>query len=584
MASFGNVVAVVDRGVGTTLAVAATAGDEVITVDDVSKLTWPKGGIRIGSEWHTYLVDAAPDESVDVIDADEEDEGYDEQGTLTIVPLLTNSYDVDEPVIQYQQSEVKERIATVLLPDQQEQLVLQVPRGLWDRLPAGIRQRDLTPETVALEDVEGEWVMTDVVGEAPTVNAFYVDPNTLPATASAPAGAGADNLTYFSEAWANPGRVKLADDSWASAIGTSVTATVTAHNTGFQLPGTAANDSGTGSLPWSDVNNIKAKSGGGSGGFTGEGPTLATSATAGPGTGNTQRLQATNFNFAVPPGATITGITVEVTRGATSPILVFDAIVKLIKAGSIVGTDKSSAAAWPGDWESTTYGGDLWGTTWTPAQVNASDFGVSIQATHAASTLSFVDAIRVRVNYTTTSTTDHRSNTHFLMATGFNFGISNDALITAVTVEIERHASDDSGDDYVIDNEVRILSGGDVSAPAAHSAHWPLADQVETYSGQLWGLQLYPEDVNSSTFGVWLSADVNAGVTAFVDQIKVSVSYVGEEISDMSTDRLLEIGSGAGVIDDGGTPPPGVSSVALETDGDVLLTETSFLILEEDSE
>ena len=64
--------------------------------------------------------------------------------------------------------------------------------------------------------------------------------------------------------------------------------------------------------------------------------------------------------------------------------------------------------AMPGVWsvaETTqTYGGpsDLWGSTWTPAEINAGGFGVAFAATYTGATGSEaarVDAIRVTVHY-----------------------------------------------------------------------------------------------------------------------------------------------------------------------------------------
>ncbi len=515
MASFGNVTSVVERPVGTSLQTAALAGAGALVVDDVSKLTWPAGGLRIGTESFVYSIDVAPDQTVDVIDRDEDDQGVDEVGTVTLTGALLNGYDIDEPVVQFQESVVTERLATVLLPDQAEELVLRVPRHLWDRLPSDIRERDAAPETVALENVDGEWVMTDVVSEDPSVDASFIDISTLPTSTSlAPAGTGADDATFFDEAWTAPGNVTgTADNAYAHAIGTSATATVTPHNTGFRLPTAATDDSATGSVEWLDPVGILALGG------------LAASAF---GAGNTHRLQATDFGFSVPVGATITGVTARVTRRSANDRTGFDVIVKLIKGGSLVGTDNSSPAAWPITLTGANYGGDLWGTTLTPADVNASDFGVSIQATNTDTfdPLLVVDAIQVRVNYTTVSTTAFRSNTHFLKATNFTLGVPDDSTIIGVTVQIERHASDNTGDDYVADNQVRLTNGTDVSADAAKTGHWPTSDAIATYGGDLWGMELTSDDINNSAFGVLLSADVNFNVTAFVDAITISIAYV----------------------------------------------------------
>ncbi len=570
MASFGNVTSVVERPVGTTLALAASAGAGTVTVDDISKLTWPIGGMRIGNEWHTYYVDASPDPAVDVIDLDENDEGADEEGTLTITPALVGSYDVDEPVVQFQQTAVIERLATVMLPDQQEELVLRVPRGLWDRLPTGIRQRDLTPETVALEVAEGEWVMTDVVGEDPSLDGSYIDYTTLPIVSQPhSAGAGVSSSAFFTEPWANPNRVTDADDSWASATGTSTTATVTAHNTGFKLPTAADDDSAVGTTSWSTVNGILAVGG-----------NQAVDGSA----GNSHYLEATDFGFSVPVGATITGVFVQISRfqgGSHTTTEVADNHVKLIKGGVVSGTDKATDVAWPISQQAATYGGngDLWGLALTSADVNASDFGVALSVSDGEGHPKFVDWIKVKINYTTTSTTDHRSNTKFLVASGFHFTIPSEATVNAITVDIQRHASDNTGDDYATDNQIRVVAGGDVSPSVAHSAHWPTVDTVATYgSGNLWGFdELTADDINASNFAVWLSADVNAGVTAYVDLIQVTVAYVAPAI-DAPTQKLLDIGPSAPT-----PPPPPVDTflTLLESDDELLLETGDQLLSEE---
>ncbi len=512
------VTSIVERPVGTTLSAAAGPGDSVLTVDDISRFTWPTGGLRIGSEQFTYTIDAAADQATDVIDIDEDAAGADEAGTITLGGTVVGTYEVDEPVVQFQTTVVTERMATVLLPDQAEELLLRVPRGLWDRLPSNIRERDLAPETVAIEDVGGSWVMTDVVDEDPSIDASFINAATLPTTtAEKIAGTGAD-AGHFAEAWTAPGNVTANDTTYAHAIGSSSTAVITSHNTGMQLPTAAVNDSGSGSLPWSNPGRIEVK---------GATASLDTSAFSSIGTGNTQRLQASGFNFAVPPGATITGITVDVTRAAATAGVVFDAIVKLMKAGTIVGTDNSSAGAWSTAFADAIYGGDLWGTTWTPAQVNASDFGVSIQASYAVASYAMVDAVRIRINYTTVSTTSFRSNTNFLAASNFGLAVPPDSTITGITVRVGRHASDNLNDDYATDNQVKLVSPSlDVSTDHAAASHWPTSDAVATYGGDLWGSEWTSDDVNDPDFTVWLSANVNFNVTAFVDYISVTVSYV----------------------------------------------------------
>ncbi len=515
MASFGNVTSVVERPVGTTLQTAGTIGASSIVVDDISRLTWPAGGLRIGTQQMIYSIDAAPDQTVDTVDIDEDDPGSDEVGTITLGGTLSADYDVDEPVVQFQESVVTERVATVLLPGEMEELVLRVPRHLWDRLPADIRDRDAASETVALEDVEGEWVMTDVIDEDPSVDASFVNTLTLPqSTGGTICNTGGDQAGLFDEAWTAAGNITANDGVYAHAVGTSATAAVISHTTSFRLASVAADGSGVGSVAWGDID-----------GALDIGTTASASLLA---TGTSHYLELTDFGFSIPVGATITGVVVQINHGHTGGVVV-DSTVKLVKGGAITGTDQASGANWPNELQSLTYGGtsDMWGLALTPADVNASDFGVVLSATASGALLAaFVDYIRIKVSYTTTSTTSFRSNTHFIEGRNYNFAIPDEAVITGITAEVERHASNDSGDDYVRDNQVRLTNGTDSSNDYSTGIHWPTTDAIATYGGDLWGLPWTTDDINSANFGVLVSADVNFGSTAYIDFIRVTVAYV----------------------------------------------------------
>jgi hypothetical protein len=116
-------------------------------------------------------------------------------------------------------------------------------------------------------------------------------------------------------------------------------------------------------------------------------------------------LDSTGFGFAVPATASIDGITVTVERKASVSSTFKDGSVYLLKAGAPVGTNHLGNVFWTTSDVVTTYGtaSDLWGTTWTPAQVNASNFGLRFMAHNyhasSASTAS-VDQVTITVNYT----------------------------------------------------------------------------------------------------------------------------------------------------------------------------------------
>jgi hypothetical protein len=93
-------------------------------------------------------------------------------------------------------------------------------------------------------------------------------------------------------------------------------------------------------------------------------------------------LTLTGYGFAVPTSATITGIIVSVFRYAAASGVCTTQLVQLVKAGSAVGLNMAETNAWGGGASTAGYGGltSLWGTTWTPAQINNTGFGVAIQA------------------------------------------------------------------------------------------------------------------------------------------------------------------------------------------------------------
>jgi len=122
----------------------------------------------------------------------------------------------------------------------------------------------------------------------------------------------------------------------------------------------------------------------------------------------TQYLTAQNFGFSIPSGAAICGIEVEVQRHAGGLIIgssIKDNSVKIIKNGSVTGSEQSAAASWPGADAYATFGGaaNQWGTAWTPADINAPGFGVAISAklsvAAAVFLTSYIDHIRITVYY-----------------------------------------------------------------------------------------------------------------------------------------------------------------------------------------
>lgn len=102
------------------------------------------------------------------------------------------------------------------------------------------------------------------------------------------------------------------------------------------------------------------------------------------GGGVTPALLVSNFGFAVPANAIIKGFAVAVERSHNGSGLTTldDNSVRLMKALSAVGSNLATGTNWGTSDSTATYGNstNMWGTTWTVAEVNNSGFGLSLAA------------------------------------------------------------------------------------------------------------------------------------------------------------------------------------------------------------
>lgn len=118
----------------------------------------------------------------------------------------------------------------------------------------------------------------------------------------------------------------------------------------------------------------------------------------------TYYLKATGFGFTIPAGSTINGIVADVQRekgGISQGIK--DNSVKIVKGDTIQGDEKKNATEWPTTDDYVSYGSstDLWGLTWTVADINASNFGFVISAISGVTySTAMIDHIRITVHYT----------------------------------------------------------------------------------------------------------------------------------------------------------------------------------------
>lgn len=93
--------------------------------------------------------------------------------------------------------------------------------------------------------------------------------------------------------------------------------------------------------------------------------------------------------------------------------MIADCEVKLVRdAATTVGLDRADTKPWPTTFEYADYGGptDGWGTTWTPAQVNATGFGVALTPKYldtGGNARAYVDFISAKVSLLATLPLEH---------------------------------------------------------------------------------------------------------------------------------------------------------------------------------
>lgn len=120
-----------------------------------------------------------------------------------------------------------------------------------------------------------------------------------------------------------------------------------------------------------------------------------------------------------------------------------------------------------------------------------------------------------------------------LRVSGFGFAIPGTAETWGIEVELKRRAPDGGVDDHQVNVEIegkpsrfkRFVGGWPVSIVGTHA----YGQAVDT-----WGVDLFPTDVNKSSFAaniaVKRAADASGPVTAIVDSLKIAIHYCAEPI------------------------------------------------------
>ena len=104
------------------------------------------------------------------------------------------------------------------------------------------------------------------------------------------------------------------------------------------------------------------------------------------GTYLTGNLTARAYGFAIPTGATINGIRLDLAKYQQTGAVCQDAHIQLQKTTGVysVSNYADTVTTYPSSSTVFTYGGatDLWGDTWTPTIINGATFGAFINATY----------------------------------------------------------------------------------------------------------------------------------------------------------------------------------------------------------
>ena len=173
---------------------------------------------------------------------------------------------------------------------------------------------------------------------------------------------------------------------------------ISATSEGPNNPGTMADDNAVGTLAWANPDNAKTSNNVRS--------IITTPIEA--GVFYSHYLEATNFGFSIPDGATIDGIVAEIEGYWETTEALFE-IVRIIKGGIISGDNQVSGIVGVPEGESyTSFGwdGDLWGVEWTADNINSANFGVVLQVSQQGNeggefdSHVYIDHMRITIYYT----------------------------------------------------------------------------------------------------------------------------------------------------------------------------------------
>ena len=159
-----------------------------------------------------------------------------------------------------------------------------------------------------------------------------------------------------------------------------------------KIVGSGDMDTSYGSDSWFSTGNITAND-----------SNVASLLTAGASTSKYLRGLMSGNEFSLAVDQVIDGIELKIKISQTGGSAASFDRVRLVKGGTVQSTDRTTLASLPASLTVVTFGGssDLWGTTWSVSDINASNFGAVLSVTYNDPTDSEVDYFEITIHHHT---------------------------------------------------------------------------------------------------------------------------------------------------------------------------------------
>jgi hypothetical protein len=169
-------------------------------------------------------------------------------------------------------------------------------------------------------------------------------------------------------------------------------------------------------------------------------------------------METYGYGFNIPLGALINGIEVKYLCEASTNGSVKDSTVKLRRSATqLAGFNHFRNDPWSNNFEERTYGGptDLWGETWTPADINSSEFGTFLKVYNQSNQArdASVDYVSITVTYSIST------EVYSVTSSPFNWNVFQDASTGTVHVQLAAGISGKTASVELFDMTGRLVSG-----------------------------------------------------------------------------------------------------------------------------